>query len=818
MNNIRLPLIVTLMAAGVVFYGLTQAALIQDNLSRWTIREVIHIFLYVATIGIVFSISLKTSMPKLWFISATLIWVIYLFGVGATVSVALLFLVSVTLGSKCLSVAKIGGYCGELYALSAVVGYAVLLGIFQFTIFFNINTDGLVLIIATLVLLLNRSRVLQIFHDVQCFIVMPVKHELSCYLLVIPISLAMILLIYASYPESHSDALVAHLMIPHQVMVHGHWSFDAANFIFAVMPKGASWLYGAHYLLGGELAVRLANFIMIMLMSWIIYLKVSSYADRIAASLLVAVFLSTPLTSWLVFVVFEDGLMALFVLSAAVILVNNWKSPNAGVVFIISLLLSAAVATKIQALYLALPITLILLGCIICRKAIDIKGMVLAFAPVALIAIVPYVTALVITGNPVFPFFNEVFRSPLYPPENFYDGRWAGELTYRFLYDLTFESSRFMEGANGSFGIGVMVLVPGLIFALIKFRHAPIALLMLIAISFTLLITQFTLYARYLYIIFPLLTISYSLLYMASVKEGWKIILILIFIIIIVVNVSGTRSLNAFYQFILPNPLSSQKVLQPSPVSERYFNSIINSEYGGASRVLYMVRPYGAMLDGMPLYTSWHNPNLRNAISNVENEIDAVNLIKEWQITHIISGPSNYMDPRHLEFAKWIPQLGRLESKSGDSILWFVEKHLALVGEKISTNNLATNNVLGLGWLPPEIWGSWAVGDSAELSFRLVGRSKSLGVYIVGNAMSHTDNLVVRVYINGSLIPVEKLYFNKAHVAQEWRVFVPKMILGHSNSLSIVFEFEKSVECEGGCDGGNQLRLGLFDFRVVNEE
>lgn len=29
------------------------------------------------------------------------------------------------------------------------------------------------------------------------------------------------------------------------------------------------------------------------------------------------------------------------------------------------------------------------------------------------------------TGNPIFPFFNSIFRSPLYPPENFKDDRWG---------------------------------------------------------------------------------------------------------------------------------------------------------------------------------------------------------------------------------------------------------------------------------------------------------------------------------------------------------------------------------------------------------
>lgn len=36
------------------------------------------------------------------------------------------------------------------------------------------------------------------------------------------------------------------------------------------------------------------------------------------------------------------------------------------------------------------------------------------------------------TGNPVFPFFNSIFHSPLFPPENFKDGRWGYKKAYEF--------------------------------------------------------------------------------------------------------------------------------------------------------------------------------------------------------------------------------------------------------------------------------------------------------------------------------------------------------------------------------------------------
>ena len=73
--------------------------------------------------------------------------------------------------------------------------------------------------------------------------------------------------------------------------------------------------------------------------------------------------------------------------------------------------------------------------------------MALAVALGAAIAAPPYVTAWVKAGNPVFPYFNDVFRSPHYDMKpDWADGRWRTPLSLRRGIGRDVRSSKFLEG------------------------------------------------------------------------------------------------------------------------------------------------------------------------------------------------------------------------------------------------------------------------------------------------------------------------------------------------------------------------------------
>jgi hypothetical protein len=193
-----------------------------------------------------------------------------------------------------------------------------------------------------------------------------------------------------------------------------------------------------------------------------------------------------------------------------------------------------------------------------------------------------------------------------------------------------------------------------------------------ITICFGLLLMPITEYARYYYPTFAMLAIAGSVLYCRARQEGWRFFMIAILLGITVFNISLTRSLNAYYRFLLPNPLSAERPVQPAPVAERQFNTLINAEAGQNARVLYLGRSYGAGLDGLPIYANWMNPTLKGAIANVNDQLDAINLIRSWNITYVAT--SSEFDYMYGNFNKWLPSIGKLEAQRGTSYLWNITR------------------------------------------------------------------------------------------------------------------------------------------------
>ncbi len=80
----------------------------------------------------------------------------------------------------------------------------------------------------------------------------------------------------------------------------------------------------------------------------------------------------------------------------------------------------------------------------------------------------PFVNAALVTGNPIYPFEQQLFESnlpdlgALYPNPHFARG-----LTADALYRVTFDSVKYLEGTTGSAGFTLLVLLPmALIFSL----------------------------------------------------------------------------------------------------------------------------------------------------------------------------------------------------------------------------------------------------------------------------------------------------------------------------------------------------------------
>jgi hypothetical protein len=261
-------------------------------------------------------------------------------------------------------------------------------------------------------------------------------------------------------------------------------------------------------------------------------------------------------------------------------------------------------------------------------------------AVVASVGCFPYAYAWLETGNPVFPFFNDLFQSPFFPPSSFRDNRWAGNANWSIFYDVTFSSSHFAEVGTGALGLTLIVMVPLAVAALVA-RPDPRALLCLgIAAVVALVVGSQIQYLRYFYPIFPLLLVAAAPGLMLLLQQRYARTLVLVLVIAMMsfniykLPAGGwvlfNLDLRAAYDPVI------RRQLESTYAPERLANKLINDAAGGTSRVLYMRAPYGGLLQGEALYPDWYNLKLFGELKDVKTPQQAGQLLRRWAVTHVV--------------------------------------------------------------------------------------------------------------------------------------------------------------------------------------
>lgn len=253
-------------------------------------------------------------------------------------------------------------------------------------------------------------------------------------------------------PEASADGLAMHLVIPARMAAAHHWPFDPAEFAWALMPLGGDWVWTIGWMLGGEAAARLMNLLLLGLILWAAGKRASDALGAWPAAMLTGAFLSTPLVQHVTGSLFVENATALWLTAAALALAES-RLADSGARVGFGLLLGMAAATKFGALAFLIPLL---------AGAVWVAGwrrVGLALLPAATVGLFPYANAWLRAGNPVFPFFNAVFRSPYYEAANFRDPRFETPPGWTTLYDLTFHTRRFIEGWDGAAGFLLPVLI-----------------------------------------------------------------------------------------------------------------------------------------------------------------------------------------------------------------------------------------------------------------------------------------------------------------------------------------------------------------------
>ncbi len=221
----------------------------------------------------------------------------------------------------------------------------------------------------------------------------------------------------ALLPETGGDGLGMHLVVASQLAVHHQWAFDPVLFEWGLFPMASEWLQGIAWSLAGEPAARLVQFAAMLATVGLIVLAACRFAPPPAALLAGSLFASAGLALGLAANTYAEPALTALLLGAFVVVCTPRDDWSVWTTVVFAVLCGGSLLTKVTALYV-LPLLAAILVVRLVRAGgwrFALRHTGVAAALVVGVGAWPYAYAWWRTGNPVFPLYNEVFRSSLAP-------------------------------------------------------------------------------------------------------------------------------------------------------------------------------------------------------------------------------------------------------------------------------------------------------------------------------------------------------------------------------------------------------------------
>lgn len=449
----------------------------------------------------------------------------------------------------------------------------------------------------------------------------------------------------AFMPEVGHDALAMHLFVPAHLASRHEWGFDVSTYIWAVMPMLGDWIYSIGYILAGESAARLLNALFILIVVRLVCEFVAWAGGTVAGARLAAlIFLTTPLTFTESSSLFIESVWTSYIVAGAFATMRavSSESTPASQLKVAGALLGTALAAK-AVTFTILPVLLFVLIWRF-RSWVDwrsIPAILVGFSLFAVIGGIPYITAWSLTGNPVFPFFNQMFQSPFYPPTNFEAPSAFGKgLSWDVLYRATFDSGRYLEGKPGSAGFQWLLLFVPATVGLLLYRNLRGMTLVFLAATVVALVFMSVAYLRYVFPSFAVgaacIGIAWSHFMADNVSVRW--LAYLAGFAAIALNILFFSE-GTYYGDIEMAPMLSatgrSDYLQ-GRLPIRNAVEVVNGVNNGRLPVAVFAQPLVAGLTADALYPSWYNAEFYKAVKAAASADSLAGLLVRYGVEYII--------------------------------------------------------------------------------------------------------------------------------------------------------------------------------------
>ena len=463
-------------------------------------------------------------------------------------------------------------------------------------------------------------------------------------------------------PEISADGLAMHMVIPARIAAAHRWPFDPSEFAWALMPMGGDWVWTIGWMTGGEAGARLMNLLLLGLIAWLAARRVADALGTWPAAMLTGAFLSTPLVQHVTGSLFVENATALWLTAAALVLAETrLGSGRSRLAF--GLLAGMAAATKFGALAFLAPL---LAGAVWIAGWRRTAAALWSALPVGLF---PYANAWLRAGNPIFPFFNAVFRSPYYEAANFRDTRFETPLNWTTLYDLTFHSRRFIEGQNGAAGFLLPALVIVCVLAWRPGWPRERTVLLAAALAGDALSFAGQSNLRYLYPMLPLLALAArdALGEASSLKSG-RVLAGAAFALLLLLHLRLLPAAGYYHaDFWTPGWMGPQReayLREHAP--ERLLVEWLN-RHAPASRAAWLDGNAIGDFQGRPFTATWHSPFFWRTLREARDPGALERVLREYRIDFVLAPrPGGRRPPRTVHERQFLEDCMAPVADAGD--------------------------------------------------------------------------------------------------------------------------------------------------------
>jgi hypothetical protein len=470
-------------------------------------------------------------------------------------------------------------------------------------------------------------------------------------------------------PTMQFDDLSYHLRLPWELMENARYSMDPRTHVWVFGPWLADVVQAIPQVLAGAEARGPINGLWIALAATGVWQLAAAMGGSARDNwMAVALYASLPLTAALATSMqTETATVALLAWLVVVIMRTadgNWPR----VVCAGALLVGGLIALKLTAAAFAL--LLLPLAFWRHRYQLRLKDAVLAAMIVAAIGGSSYMYAGILTGNPVFPLFNEWFKSPLLPATLAADTRWHAGFDLLLPWNLTFDTDQYQELWDGGAGFALVALAGAWLLAFTCRRTWAMAL------TATLLIALPLLHLQYLRYVFPALVLLLPLQAVVAFRTdprhaSWLLAGLCVLNLAFQVNGNWMLRNGALKQTLLAvgrdEPLFAEYVPERSVIAQLRTHPR-RAVSAGNVLVLDPGNPSLAELGLRGRTVTWYDPELRATAQQAESDSSGAawtDLIHDEGISELILRPESITPPQRAALqrlhAKRRVQIGKAE-------------------------------------------------------------------------------------------------------------------------------------------------------------